>query len=121
MGEPALRVMQPLEDGASYTLLSKAGCVGIHLHDAEGDEAVVFLTRDRLRKLIEDLTVVGGLQQTPPTVERAPALAGAVRRNFELLRELEKINPAAADQIVASIAAHLRSWRPLALLQGDAL
>jgi len=46
----------------------------------------------------------------------AARLAGAVRRNFELLRELEKTEPAAVDAIVAMMAAHLRSWKPLALI-----
>lgn len=53
---------------------------------------------------------------TTPLSPRAAALAGAIRRNFELLRELEKTEPAAVDIIVSSMAAHLRSWRPLALL-----
>lgn len=59
--------------------------------------------------------------RTPQPVDRAAALAGAVRRNFELLVELAKTDPAAADLIAAAIASHLRSWRPMALLQAGGM
>lgn len=43
-------------------------------------------------------------------------LLGAVRRNFELLAELEKESPADVDQILAAMVNHLRAWKPMALL-----
>lgn len=43
-------------------------------------------------------------------------LLGAMRRNFELLVELDKTAPADVDAIVAVAVNHLRSWRPQALL-----
>jgi len=49
---------------------------------------------------------------------QAAVLAGAIRRNFELL---EKTQPAAADLIYAMIANHLRSVSPLALLHAQVL
>jgi hypothetical protein len=52
---------------------------------------------------------------------QAAVLAGAIRRNFELLKELEKTQPAAADLIYAMIANHLRSVSPLALLHAQVL
>lgn len=39
-----------------------------------------------------------------------------MRRNFELLRELKRTDPAAADAIVAMAVADLRSWDPVSLL-----
>ena len=51
---------------------------------------------------------------------RGTMLLGAVRRNFELLVELEKSSPADVDAIVAAMLPHLRSWRPTALLALDA-
>lgn len=50
---------------------------------------------------------------------RANMLLGAVRRNFELLADLDKTSPADVDAIVAAMLAHLRSWRPMALLAID--
>lgn len=41
-------------------------------------------------------------------------LLGAMRRNLELLVELEKSDPAGVATIVAALVAHLRSWKPLA-------
>jgi hypothetical protein len=45
----------------------------------------------------------------------ATTLACAMRRNFELLRELKRTEPAAADAIVAMAISDLRSWDPAAL------
>lgn len=47
------------------------------------------------------------------------ALLGAVRTNFVLLAEHEKIAPDEVARIVEAMASHLRSWRPLALLAAD--
>lgn len=109
-----------LHDGGCYelTALNVGGVsyLALVLADADGDRAVVTLDREQQRRLIGDVTDLGGLQQTPATLGAAAALAGAVRRNFELLRDLEKTDPAGVDAIVASMATHLRSWKPLALL-----
>lgn len=43
-------------------------------------------------------------------------LLGAMRRNLELLGEHDKVAPAEVDQIVATMIAHVRSWRPQALM-----
>ncbi len=45
---------------------------------------------------------------------RATQLLGAMRRNLELLVELEKTDPAGVATIVAALVSHLRSWKPLA-------
>lgn len=45
---------------------------------------------------------------------RGATLLGAMRRNLELLVELEKTDPAAVALIVGTLVAHLRSWKPLA-------
>lgn len=41
-------------------------------------------------------------------------LLGAMRRNLELLVELEKRDPSGVATIVSGVVAHLRSWKPLA-------
>lgn len=46
----------------------------------------------------------------------ATSLAGAMRRNFELLRELKRTEPAAANAIVAMAISDIRSWDPSSLL-----
>ncbi len=46
-------------------------------------------------------------------------LLGAMRRNLELLAELDMSAPADVDQIVAALVGHLRSWRPMALATLD--
>jgi len=43
------------------------------------------------------------------------ALLGAIRRNFELLVEHEKVAPAEVEHIVQAMVAHLRAWKPMAL------
>jgi len=54
---------------------------------------------------------------TTDLTARGVTLLGAVRRNFELLAELEKTAPHDVDAIVAAMLAHLRSWKPMALLE----
>lgn len=46
---------------------------------------------------------------TPPPISPAAVLAGAFRRDFEALLELEQSDPGTADQVKASIANQLRS------------
>jgi hypothetical protein len=41
-------------------------------------------------------------------------LLGAMRRNLELLVELEKVAPRDVQEIVLALIAHLRSWKPMA-------
>lgn len=43
-------------------------------------------------------------------------LLGAVRRNFELLVELEKTAAAEVELIYAAMVAHIRSAKPQALI-----
>lgn len=113
-------IRRALEDGAEYDLTDPtSGCVVLDIHDIDGDRAVVTFDRAQARQLIDDLTLVAQLTPTAPTIGRAAALAGAVRRNFELLEELRKTEPAEAERILAMIAAHLRSCRPTALLQAE--
>ncbi len=47
---------------------------------------------------------------------RGATLLGAVRTNFALLIEHEKVSPAEVAEIVEMMCAHLRSWRPLAMV-----
>lgn len=52
---------------------------------------------------------------------RGQQLLLAMRRNLELLGELEKTAPAEVDLIAAALVQHLRAWRPMALLHGGGL
>lgn len=45
---------------------------------------------------------------------RGAQLLGAMRRNLELLVELEKSAPADVMLIVDALVAHLKSWKPMA-------
>ena len=44
------------------------------------------------------------------------SLLGAMRRNLELLVEHEKVSRLEVEQIVEHLVAHVRSWKPQALL-----
>jgi hypothetical protein len=46
--------------------------------------------------------------------KRGALLLSAVRRNFDLLKEHEKVSIAEVNFIVDAIASHIRSWKPLA-------
>lgn len=46
-------------------------------------------------------------------------LARAMRRNLELLAELDKTAPAEVDRIIVALLAHLRSWKPQLVLGGE--
>lgn len=50
------------------------------------------------------------------TTPKGTLLLGAVRRNFELLVELEKSTPHDAVEIVAAMIDHIRAWKPQLLL-----
>lgn len=114
-----LTIHRELHDGARYDLSAAApGVTALAVCDADGDTACLALDRAALRRLLEDLELVAGLRPTPSVVPLETALAGSARFLFERLVELDKQNPAAADRLAAAIAAHLRSWRPLALAVG---
>lgn len=51
---------------------------------------------------------------------RGAQLQRALAMNLLLLAEHEKAAPAEVDTIVVALIAHVRSWRPQALLQGGA-
>lgn len=51
---------------------------------------------------------------------RGQQLQRALAMNLRLLAEHDMIAPAEVDQIVAALVAHVRSWRPVALLTGAA-
>jgi hypothetical protein len=107
-------IQRSLHDGASYEISANVpGYTGILVEDTDAAMTMIHLDRAGVRQLIEDLEAIAGLVPTAPTVGPAAALAGAVRRNFELIAELQKTDPAAAELLLASIAAHLRSTRPL--------
>lgn len=112
-------VTRMLHDGASLEIGSVSlGVTTIGVRDADGEIASVSLERAAVRQVIADLELIAGLRPTTTGARAALALAGAVRRNFELLGELDKTDPAAVDLIVASMLAHLRSWRPMLLTAG---
>lgn len=46
-------------------------------------------------------------------------LLGAIRRNFELLAEHQKSQPAEVDQIFSAMVTHIRTAHPAALLSFD--
>jgi hypothetical protein len=113
-------IRRTLRSESSYVLSDESDqLTRLYVKDSDGDESESILDRAEVRRLIDDLTLIAGLAPTASTLGPAAALAGALRRNFELLAELEKTDPAAADQIAASIAAHLRSWKPMILLQSQ--
>ncbi len=106
-----------LPGGGRYDLTAASpGVTTLGLRDHDNDAALVSLDRAGVRRLIEDLTLVAGLAPTGAVMGRAAALAGAMRRNFKLLRELKRTSPAEADAIVAIAVADLRSWDPVSLL-----
>lgn len=113
---PPLALRRELHDGAGYELAAAAlGVTTLAVHDADADQACIALDRAGARQLIEDLTLAAGLTPTAPQLGRAAALAGTVRVLFERLENLDRTEPEAVAQIIAALAAHLRSWRPLAL------
>lgn len=115
----SLSVRRDLHDGAGYSVIASApGVTALVVRDPlDGEEACIGLDRAATRRLIEDLELVAGLRPTGARVDLATALAGSARVLFERIRELDKIDPTAADRIASAIAAHLRAWRPLALAE----
>lgn len=110
-----------LHDGAAYDLTAAApGVTVLCIQDADGDAASPALDRQQVRQLIEDLQLVAGLTATAARLPLEQALIGSARRLFERLEDLERVDPAAVDRIIAAITCHLRSSRPVALLAGGA-
>lgn len=50
--------------------------------------------------------------------DRGQQLQRALAMNLKLLAEHEAKAPAEVDAIVAALVNHIRSWRPVALLDG---
>ena len=50
---------------------------------------------------------------------RGLVLLGAMRRNLELLTELDKSAPADVEMILGALVAHMRAWKPMLLLSFD--
>lgn len=116
-------IHRALHDGASYDLASVLpGLAGLSVHDSDGDHAVISFDRAIARQLIEDIELVIGLRSTGARMPLEAALIGSAQRLLDRLRDLDKVDPTAADRICAAIVSHLRSWRPQALLaDGGAL
>jgi hypothetical protein len=49
---------------------------------------------------------------------RGAQLQRSLALTLQLLAEHEKLHPAEVDDLVAGLLAHIRSWRPIALLAG---
>lgn len=115
-------IHRPLRDGAEYTLTAATpGVTVLATRDPDDDTTSIALDRPQVRQLIEDLQLVAGLTATMARLPLEQALIGSARLLFERIADLEKVDPAAADRIVAAIASHVRSSRPAALLAGGAL
>lgn len=52
---------------------------------------------------------------------RGQQLQRSLAMTLELMKEHDKTAPAEVDILVALLIAHVRSWRPQALLAGEAL
>lgn len=50
--------------------------------------------------------------------DRGQQLQRAIAMNLQLLAEHEKTQPDEVDAIVLALVAHIRSWRPRALIGG---
>lgn len=112
-----MTVRRQLPDGSSYEMCAPLpGHVAVTTQDADGDRTVVTLDRAAARQYHDDFAVIAGLVATGASIGLEAALTGTAQRLFQRLRDLDKQNPAAADRIAGAIAAHLRSWRPLALI-----
>lgn len=113
----SMDINRDLRDGASYRLTAESGYVtAITLRDPHGDVACIAIDRADVRQLVEDITLVSGLQPTPAKIGLATALAGSARTLFDKLDQLNKIDPGAAATLRRSMVDHLRSSAPMALL-----
>lgn len=112
----------PLHDGAHCSVSSAyPGTATLAIHDAHGGEATVTADRVQSRQLADAIISATGLAPTAPRVDLAAALAGSLRILLQRIDDdLERVSPAAADQLRIAMIAHLRSKRP-ALLGGGAL
>lgn len=115
-------VHRQLHDGAGYDVTAAApGVTVLAVRDADGDTAAPAIDRAQARQLIEDIELVAGLRPTAARTDLAVALAGSLRILLQRIDDdLERADPAAADELRLALIAHLRSKRP-ALLGGGAL
>ncbi len=130
-GDPRVEIARMLPDGSAYVLqddpeypgllrlvVRSPGVPGTPPGAPSGSgpgEGVARLGRDHLRVLISDVTIAGKLRQTPPAIERsarAVMLAGAMRRNLELVGELWAQDPVAAEVLLKAVLDHVKSLQP---------
>lgn len=122
MAEPALPVpayrVTLNEDGAAYEVAVDGRFIKVRLYDVTGDDALIHFETQQAARFRDDVTAaLGRARYKAPAIGiTADALLGAIRRNFELLGELEKTSPAEVQRMVAFMIAHLRSWKPMLLL-----
>lgn len=115
---PDSAVERRVRDGSAYAIRRDPDYPGITqvvVRALDGATAGGRFDRDGLRLFVADVVLVGELRQVPPVIrrsDRAVVLAGAMRRNLELLRELGESDPPAAEALLQSLLADLRSWRP---------
>lgn len=106
-----------LPDSARYELGYTANTVWIRLRDPIDGDAFVHLAPDDAPRLRDNLSRTIVASGRGEATLKADVLLGAMRRNLELLGEFEKVSPAEVDRILAAVVAHIRSWRPTALLK----
>jgi len=110
-------IVRALRDGSAYAWRPDPdypGVVQLIVRAPDG-VAAVRLVRGQLRVFLADGASVGGLRQTSPAIERsavAAMLAGAMRRNLELTRELWVRDPVAAEALIKALLDDIKSWQP---------
>lgn len=117
-----LSVHREFHDGISYDIIASApGVTTLSIADADGDRSVPSFDRAGARQLLDDIELVAGLRPTASKLDLAAALAGSLRILLQRIDDdLERVSPAAADELRLAMIAHLRSKRPV-LLGGGAL
>jgi len=102
--------------GAAYALRRDPDYPGVFQLAVRSSDGVVGagrLDRDQLRVLVAE--GMSELQQSPSGIERsfaAVALADALRRDLELLRDLRAKDDPAADLLVKMLFDHIKLWQP---------
>lgn len=110
--ETTLCARHDLPDGATYKI-SRLENGGLWLRlsgDTPDNDALIHFSRADFARLRDDLSRALLVGSTGPQIT-ADILLGAMRRNLELLAELEKSAPAEVDRILAAMIAHVRSWK----------
>lgn len=111
-----------LADGSSWRVdVVERASIGVTISDAFGDVTSLAMNSGNAAELRDAVT--GAIIATGRSRVglRSDVLAGAMRRNLELLRELEKTAPEEVDRILVSLLAHIRSWRPQVLLSTEVM